>query len=205
MAKVKKEMGSLFALYGINYIGKTTQAKKLVERMNHEGFPAEYQKYPLYELPLTGNMINAYLREGNPDNLTRREFQMLNALNKTQGERKVLRNLYARGIHVVAEDYVGTSLAWGMASGISKNFLLSLNTHLHKEDLGILLAGTPFESGREKNHKHENDQVLMEEVAYYFRVLAQEFGWHVVNANQGIDDVHEQIWATVHQELTSTV
>src|SRR3989344_4805024 len=160
-----RKKGLLIALYGINNIGKSTQAGMLVDRFEKEGLLAVHKKYPFYDLHPTGPILNAYLREGNPYKLTPREF-------------------LEKGIHVVAEDYTGTGIAWGMGAGVNKNFLIHINTHLCKEDIAILLDGNQFESGREAKHKHENDRMLTSEVRYYHRVLANEFRWDLVNANQ---------------------
>lgn len=188
---VKK--GFLIALYGINNIGKSTQAGMLVDRFEKEGFSAVHKKYPFYNLHPTGPMLNAYLREGNPYKLTPREFQILQAFNRTHAE-PIMREFLEKGINVIAEDYTGTGIAWGMGAGVDKNFLININTHLYKEDIAILLDGDQFESGREAKHKHENDRTLTSEVRHYHRVLANEFRWDLVNANQGYKTVHETIW-----------
>ena len=108
--------GKLIVLYGINNLGKSTQAKKLVERMNAEGYRAQYLKYPIYDLTPSGTMLNAYLREGNPHQLSPREAQLIYVLNRTQTE-PVIKKKLKEGIHIVAEDYIGTGLAWGIGGG----------------------------------------------------------------------------------------
>lgn len=196
----ERETGIMIALYGINSIGKSTQAAMLVHRLEKEGFLAVHKKYPFYGLHPTGSILNAYLREGNPYKLSPREFQIFQAFNRTHAER-TMRGFLVNGTNVVAEDYTGTGIAWGMGAGIDKNFLILINTHLYTEDVSILLDGDQFESGREAKHKHENDRILTSEVRRYHKVLANEFGWHIVNANQDRDAVHEKIWSIVAPEL----
>src|SRR3990167_431854 len=188
-----RKKGLLIALYGINNVGKSTQAGMLMDRFEKEGLLAVHKKYPFYDLHPTGPILNAYLREGNPYKLTPREFQVLQAFNRTHAE-PIMREFLEKGIHVVAEDYTGTGIARGMGAGVNKNFLIHINTHLCKEDIAILLDGDQFESGREAKHKHENDRMLTNEVRHYNRVLANEFRWDLVNANQGREAVHETIW-----------
>ncbi|MBI5817335.1 MAG: hypothetical protein HZB09_02820 [Candidatus Yonathbacteria bacterium] len=113
----------------------------------------------------------------------------------------MLRGFLEKGIRVVAEDYTGTGIAWGMGAGVDKNFLIQINTHLYKEDVAILMDGDQFESGREAKHKHENDRILTSEVRRYHKVLAGEFGWHIVNANQDREAVHEEILSIVAPAL----
>jgi len=45
---------------------------------------AEYLKYAIYDLAPSGPLLNEYLRKGNPHDLSPREFQLLQVLNRTQ-------------------------------------------------------------------------------------------------------------------------
>lgn len=196
----KKFPGKFIVFYGINNLGKTTQVKKLVERLKDEGYPVEYLKYAIYDLEPSGPVLNGYLREGNPHNLSAREFQIFQAFNRTQYD-PVLRKKIENNAIIVAEDYIGTSLAWGMGAGVDKEFLVKINSHLLKEDLVILLDGERFTSGIEKEHKHETNNALTDRVRQIHLDLGKEYGWKKVNANQGIDQVHEDIWKLVNQIL----
>ena len=114
--------GKLIVLYGINNIGKTTQAQLLVNRLQAAGYLASYLKYPLYELRPSGPLLNDYLRAGNPWKLSAREAQIIYALNRFQYQEELEREL-ASGQWIVAEDYVGTGLAWGWGAGVDLDFL----------------------------------------------------------------------------------
>jgi len=50
--------GLFVVLHGINNLGKTTQAKLLVEKLQSEGHKAEYMKYPVYDLDPSGKILN---------------------------------------------------------------------------------------------------------------------------------------------------
>ena len=95
------------AVLGINNIGKSTQVRRLTERIVAESLTARGIKYPIYDLAPTGPMLNGYLREGNPHNLTPREFQILQALNRQAFEPNLRQMLVANNV-MVAEDYIGT-------------------------------------------------------------------------------------------------
>ena len=138
MAKAK-----FIVLYGINNLGKTTQAKLLVEKLLDQGRRANYLKYPVYELEPSGKMLNQYLREGNPKDLTPREAQLVYAFNRAQYE-PVLRHVLASGVSIVAEDYWGTGVAWGAGRGIDEEFLLELNGKFLREDVAFLFDGERF-------------------------------------------------------------
>lgn len=199
-AYTEKSQSKFIVLYGINNLGKTTQAEKLVKRLQQHGHSAEYIKYALYALEPSGTFLNEYLRKGNPFRLSAREFQIIQALNKTQYQPQLIEKLES-GTCIVAEDYVGTSLAWGIGTGVSEEFLTKLNNHLIKESIAILLDGKRFKHATENNHTHETDEALIERVRKIHLQLAKKYRWHIINANQTVEDVHKQIWEKVQTVL----
>ena len=188
--------GKLIALYGINNLGKSTQAKRLVERLIQEGKEAYYLKYPLYNLAPSGQLINGYLRNGNPYDLSPREYQIVHVVNRTQYD-AALRARLMSGEWIVVEDYVGTGIAWGAGAGVDEAFLQELNSHLLHEDLPLFMDGERFLEAKEEGHKHETNDELMNKVKETHHLLAQKHGWFMVNANQTRDEVHEDIWKHV--------
>lgn len=192
--------GKLIVLYGINNLGKSTQARLLVERLGKRGLAATYLKYPLYELEPSGPIINEYLRLGNPRELTVREFQLLQIMNRTQYD-ATLRQRLAAGEWIVAEDYVGTGIAWGMGAGVTRDFLEVLNAHLTPEDLAFLFRGRRFMEAQEKNHRHETDDELTEAVTRAHDELGRDRGWIGVDANSSIEDIASRIWRTVAERF----
>lgn len=192
--------GKLIAIYGINNLGKSTQAKLLVDRINAAGRDVRYLKYPLYKLEPSGPVIEEYLRGGNKLELSPREFQILNVLNRTQYQPE-LQALLESGVHVVAEDYKGTGIAWGMGAGVDKEFLIRLNTHLLAEDVVFLFDGKRFGDGKEDGHTHEENDELTERARLAHLELAKDFGWRIVNANRPREEVHEEIWQVVKDFL----
>jgi thymidylate kinase len=191
MENMKK--GILFTLMGVTNIGKTTQQKLLEERLKNEGFKVVNVKYPKYDLEPTGPRINAFLRGGNPENLSSLEFQELNVKNRSEFE-PTLKKLIEENDIVIAEMYTGTGIAYGVGYGLDKDYLISLNEPLLKADLSILLDGDRFLESVEKEHKYEVNNTQTDKVKAVHLELANDFGWHVVNANQKIEDVHEEIY-----------
>lgn len=196
----QKTKGKLIVLYGINNLGKSTQAKLLVQRIIEHGKSAQYVKYAHYELEPSGPILNNYLRQGNPYGLSAREFQIIQVLNRTQYEKELVCILES-GTNVVAEDYTGTGIAWGVGAGIQKDFLTSLNKHLLREDLAFHFVGKRFVSGLERNHRHETNSELTEKVRVVHQELAKENGWIEINANQEIKKVLDELWSHVYPKL----
>lgn len=192
--------GKLIVFYGINNLGKSTQAKLLVERLKANGYQAEYLKYPIYNLAPSGIILNNYLRNSNPHHLNAKEAQIIYAMNRTQYQTDLIAKLKA-GVNVIAEDYKGTGIAWGLGAGVNENFLKDINSHLINEDLVFLFDGERFRQAIENSHKHENDDDLMTKVRWAHLKLREEYGWWKINANLAIEEIHEEIWASVRELL----
>lgn len=194
------EKGKLIVLYGINNLGKTTQAEMLVSWLNQIGIPAVYVKYPIYFLEPTGPKINAYLRKKNPENLIPQQFQDLQVQNRKDYE-PILQQKLENGIWVVAEDYVGTGIAWGVGAGVDQTYLEEINAPLLKEDFALFFDGERFASGIEKGHTHEQNNELTEKVRKVHQDLAKKHGWVSINANASIEEIHETIKNTILNKL----
>lgn len=192
------QRGTFIVIYGVNNLGKTTQAQLLVNRLQKDGSRAEYIKYPIYNLAPSGPLINEYLRAGNPQRFSPREIQLLYVLNRTQFE-PALKAKLAAGIHIVAEDYVGTGIAWGVGGGVPALFLKKLNEHLIKEDSAFLFEGERFTAATEANHAHETNEPLLDKVRLAHRQLGAERGWRAINANRPREEIHEEIWVELEK------
>jgi thymidylate kinase len=187
-----KRAGYLIAIYGINNIGKSTQVDKLVDFFKKNKWSSEKVKYPVYRQKPTGPYINALLRGGKKQSISEEEFQMWYTLNRYQYEPTLLKKI-SKGEIIIAEDYIATGLAWGATKGADLDWLTEMNKHLRKEDLVILLDGERFISGKEKQHIHEGRDDYMKLCRRWYQNLAKMNQWPIVNANQSIQQVHEDI------------
>ncbi|MFH0853992.1 MAG: hypothetical protein V1891_00665 [bacterium] len=188
--------GKFIVLYGVNNLGKTTQAKMLADRLNNEGKKTEYLKYGIYNINPSGILLNNYLREGNIYNLSPREFQIIHALNRTQYE-PILKEKLNKGINIIAEDYTGTGISWGIGNGVSEKFLKTINSHLLKEDIAFLFDGERFKESMENNHRHETDEKLTIKVRQTHLRIGVELGWKKINANLPIKKIHNIIYKEI--------
>lgn len=192
--------GKFIVLYGTNNLGKTTQAKLLVERLNKEGVVSEYLKYPVYDIAPSGVILNNFLRGENKYNLTSREAQIIYAINRTQFQ-SVLKGKLDKGVNIIAEDYIGTSIAWGVGSGVDEEFLIEINSHLLKEDISFLFDGERFLESVESGHRFENDNELMDGVRDIHLMLGEKYGWKKINAGLSIDEIHKILWDEINKKI----
>lgn len=190
------------ALYGINNIGKSTQALRLVQRLKQNGYDAVYVKYPVYEVNPSGTYLNHLLRENGVQTLPEEELQIWFTLNRYQFE-PTLHQWLKEGKIVVAEDYIGTGMAWGSVKGAHLRWLEYLNIGLLKEDLAILLEGKRYKHAKEKGHIHETNDALVENCRLAFQGLAKRYGWQTLKMPESKEAAEEALWKIVALHLPS--
>jgi thymidylate kinase len=196
--------GKLIAIYGVNNIGKTTHALRLTKRLRQDGYRAVYVKYPVYSLRPTGVFLNKILRgsRGNKQSMSEEELQMWFTLNRYQFESK-LREMLERGVIVVAEDYTGTGIGWGMTKGAKREWLEEINRGLLREDFAILMEGKRAVKSREASHIHESDDILIARAEKNFSKLAALYRWKRIKVQKTKQDTAEAIYLVVRKFLTA--
>jgi dTMP kinase len=148
--------GKFIAIYGINGIGKTTQVEILVKYLQSKGLKTSRLKYPVYNLEPEGPFIYKYLRDPEfraKNELSTDELQQKYADNRTRYEAE-LRSRLGAGEWIVAEDYVGTGIAWGLTWGGNLEYLEEINKNLLAADFSILMHGERFDTAIEKDHRN---------------------------------------------------
>jgi thymidylate kinase len=193
------ETGTFIVLYGVNNLGKSTQLTLLETALAARGETIMRRKSPNYEL-LSGRIINAILREGRV--AENQELQQWQAINMHQ-EQQVITAALEAGTTVVSEDYWGTTLAWGLGQGLTREDLDAMVDGLRPPDVSILLHGERFIDSTEAGHRHETNSELTDRVQRIHLELADELGWHMVNANQTKAEIHAQIMSLIKQEVAA--
>lgn len=198
--------GKFITIYGINNIGKSTHAKLLIERLIKEGYKAKFIKYPVYDIEPTGPFLNSVLRNPNGqknsvgENISEDELQLWFVMNRYQYQPE-LKRLLNEGYIVVAEDYVGTGIAWGMAKGLDEEWLKSANKYLLKEDFAIVLEGERDLTVQEKIHVHEQNDELVKKCLKTLQYLTSKYNWHRIQIQSKIENTAEILWNTVNEFL----
>lgn len=190
--------GKFITIYGVNNVGKSTQARLLVEKLEKAGHKVKYLKYPIYDLAPTGPFLNSVLRAEGVQKIPEDELQLWFILNRYQFE-PALKKFLAEGYVVVAEDYVGTGIAWGTAKGLPQEWLEEANKFLLKENLAILIDGERDQGVIEKIHLHEQNPELMVKCAAVLKAMAEKFGWNVVQRRDSKEETAERIWEVVER------
>ena len=192
--------GKFIVLYGSNNLGKSNKARLLVENLHNYGLKAEYLKYPIYNIEPTGPKLNEILRGGTKQSISEIELQQLYVQNRTDYQPELEKKL-DKGINIIAEDYIGTGLAWGVTKGANLSDLEQQNKDLLKEDLVILLDGERYIEAKEDNHIHEQNDELMIKNRQVHLDLAKKYGWQTIEANAKIPQIAAAIWQIVDQVI----
>ncbi len=192
--------GKFITIYGINNIGKTTHAKKLVERLEAEGRKAKYVKYPVYDVEPSGSFIDGVLRGEGGQKISEEELQLWYVINRYQYEPE-LKRLLEDGYIIIAEDYIGTGIAWGAAKELSIEWGENVNSGLLKEDLAILMEGNRDISAQEEVHVHEQNDDLIEKCTKVHSDLADKYGWKRVVLQEKVEDTAELMWKTLGMSI----
>ncbi len=192
---MENKIGKFIAVYGINGIGKTTQVEILVKYLQDKGLNVSRLKYPVYDLEPEGPFIYKYLRDPEfrvQNELTTEELQQKYADNRKRYEKELKRRLES-GEWIVAEDYIGTGIAWGLTWGGDLEYLEKINEDLFPTDLSILMHGKRFNTAIEKDHRNEMAVERIKICKNFHRLLADRYGWKIINANQKMEDVKDDI------------
>lgn len=186
------DRGKLIVIYAANNLGKSKQLDLLETAWREIERPYFRIKYPRYDTP-TGKIINRELRGAKEERqLTDAQLQAVFAEDRRQYQPCLLEML--KDGDVLAEDYIGTGLAWGMTGGVDRSYLLEINSDLLLPDISILLDGERFCSGIEEGHRHESaESEIWEKNREIHKQLAKELGWEIINANQSPEVIHEEI------------
>ena len=102
---------------------------------------------------------------------------------------------------MIAEDYVGTGIAWGVAKGLELEWCESTNKNLIKEDLAVIIHGQRELAAVEEGHVHEENDKLVDKCAEVFSKLADKYNWKRVELQDKIEDTAKLLYETISQFL----
>ena len=193
--------GKFIAIYGVNGIGKTTQVEILVKYLQSRGLNASRLKYPVYDLSPEGPFIYQYLRDPEfraKNELSTDVLQQKYADNRMRYEPELKKRLES-GEWIVAEDYIGTGIAWGMTWGGDLEYLEDINKNLMLADFSILMHGERFNTAIEKYHRNEMENERIKICKNFHLLLAEKYKWKIINANQSVEEVKRDVVKIIDQ------
>jgi dTMP kinase len=191
----------LIAFEGLDQSGKQTQAEALREELAALGRESRLLSFPDYATPI-GAEIGRGLRG-------EREYgadvmQLLYVANRHERKRHIEESL-DRGVTVVCDRYVASSIAYGEAQGLDASWLFEIQRFLPPPDLTILLDIAPETAALRKasgRDRYERDLALLARVREsYHRQAQASSAWLRVDGERARDDVRVDVLSAVAKRL----
>ncbi len=196
-------LGATFvAVEGVDAVGKRTQTSLLKAWLESRGLSVSSLSFPAYETPI-GRQIRDFLdgKISYPPEVR----AMLYAANRWEKKGELEATLRKNDVMIV-DRYTGSNLAYGVSSGLPLEWLKALDSGLPEPDLTLVLdaplAKTMPRRGRAKD-SYEEDAKLQETARRTYLDLAKKFGWTVVDAGRGIEEVGGSICSAVSEALNA--
>jgi dTMP kinase len=197
---VRQGSGKLIVVDGIDQSGKKTQTLMLARKIQKLGYHTSIWSFPDYATPL-GRQLKLYLA-----GRIRFDFHavhLLYAANKWENAASISRETELGHI-VIVNRYTPSNLAYGIAHGLSPNWLEPLETDLPKPDLTLILDVSPEVSFKRKRHLrdvHEENLSYLHKVRDIYLRLAKKHRWRIIDAEDDTETVNQQLWKYVQPFL----
>jgi dTMP kinase len=189
----------LIALEGIDKAGKNTQSRWLQNKLTAKGCAVNHVAFPDYSTSLGGE-IQKFLQ--GEIQLRPEVRQLLYVANRWERQSDLLRWLNDDSF-VIADRYVPSGLAYGLANELSLDWMINLEKGLPPADVVVIIDIPVEESYRRavKKDIYEMDINFLTKVRNAYLELASEFNWVIVNGEQSIDAVSNDIWKKVKTRI----
>lgn len=190
----------IIVIEGSDQAGKKTQTALLAQALKRNKIKTQTFSFPDYTTPL-GKEIDGFLhgkRKFPPQVihclLAANRWENADQIKSAQTENSVL----------VMNRYYQSNLVYGVANGMPLSWLENLDQGLPKADLVIVLDVSQKESfSRKKSNrdKFEKNAKFIKTISVTYRKLAKKYGWHLVDASQSKDLVHQSIMKILSKKL----
>ncbi|MBO6898428.1 MAG: dTMP kinase [Shimia sp.] len=207
-------IGHFITFEGIDGSGKSTQAKRLADRLRAEGFQVVLTREPGGSVG--AEEIRALVLEGDPDRWSAEtEILLFTAARRDHLERTILPAM-AAGKIVICDRFADSTR---MYQGLSRGDLRAIVDQLHslmigrEPDLTVLIdmdpaTGLARAKSRQTAEERFEDfgQALQEQMRKGFLDLSQEFAdrFRVIDGARDMDSVSDAVYATVKQHIEAS-
>lgn len=197
---IQSHSGLIIVLEGLDKSGKTTQAKMLFDYLlNKKPGKVVLISFPDYSTQI-GKLVRDFL-DGKTKFSSETLHMLLAANRREKGE--LIQYYLENGYTILMNRYYHSNLAYGIANGISKEWLLNLEDGMPKEDMTLLLDVEPeiTQSRVVKNNFDadifEKDKEFLKRVRSNYLNLAKEYGWSVIKSHESRKIVFDSILAAI--------
>jgi dTMP kinase len=192
--------GCLIAFEGLDQSGKQTQAEGLRDHLTAQGDRCRLISFPDYTTAIGGEISRALHGERE---YTADVLQLLYVANRYEKRAEMEREI-AGGVVLICDRYLASSVAYGEAQGLDRNWLLDIQRFLPQPALTILLDIAPETAAGRKTSgrdRYERDLALLTRVRASYLRQAENPGWVHINGDRTKADVAADVSAAVSTRL----
>lgn len=195
--------GLFIVLYGPDGVGKSRQVLMLEEKLREQGLLARNLRYPVYNCAPTGSKLDEILHR-KKKNLPEEEMQKLFAQNRKDFE-PTLKSWLENGVSVIAENYKGTGIVWGVSRGLTVEKMEGMNKDTIDPDAAIYMDGPRRGESLVEGHPYgtEVNEDEWYKVRKVYLQMADRYGWVRVGGDAPVLVVANRIWAVVRPVVMS--
>jgi len=193
--------GALIVVEGCDRVGKTTQCKKLVERLKTQKVDVKFMNFPNRSTE-TGEMLDAYLRK--KDNLNNEGIHLLFAVNRWEARNEMEKTLKA-GTSIICDRYSYSGVAYSTAKGLDFEWCKVAEKGLIKPDLVIYLTlseETRAVRGGFGEERFDSTE-MQKKVNKAFEKMMEAPLWQVIDADKTEDKLGDELERLVLGKLQS--
>jgi dTMP kinase len=191
MAKEVKR-GSLIVFEGLDRVGKSTQAKLLVDYLNRHKITARSMRFPDRTTAI-GKLIDQHL--SGKFNADDHAIHLLFSANRWEKNSEMKAALQA-GITLVVDRYYHSGAAYSSVKGLDMNWCLGPEAGLLEPDIVIYmnlpLAGAAKRSGFGKE-RYETKEMQSGVKSAFQALMKKRSSWVVVDGSPSIEEVGEEV------------
>jgi dTMP kinase len=193
--------GLLIAFEGLDQSGKQTQAEALRDHVASARRECRLLSFPDYDTTIGAEIGKALQGE--------REYaadvmQLLYVANRYE-KRAQIEQWLAKGVVVVCDRYMASSIAYGEAQGLDAAWLGDVQRYLPRAALTILLDIAPDTAAGRKSagrDRYERDLALLSRVRESYRRQAAAGGWLRLDGERPKEAVAADVIRTVATRLS---
>lgn len=191
----------IITIEGADRSGKSTQAGMLLEWLEGNGYKSKLFKFPDYSTACGANIAER-LRSGSTNP---KKLHTLMAENRHERRAEILQAIYETHV-IVMDRYCESNIVYGMANGLDRKWLESLDQQMPKSDAVILLDTDAARSQSRRMHgdTFESDTALMRRVTDGYRREAMQNGWHIVPDGLDINLAHKAVVGCAKRVMSET-
>uniref|UniRef100_A0A8C5MPM1 Thymidylate kinase n=1 Tax=Leptobrachium leishanense TaxID=445787 RepID=A0A8C5MPM1_9ANUR len=186
--------GALIVLEGADRAGKSTQARRLVERLRQRGHRADGMRFPERTTEI-GKLISSYLEK--KSNIEDHTVHLLFSANRWE-QVPMMKEMLRSGVTLVVDRYAFSGVAFTSSKeNFSMKWCKQPDEGLPKPDLILFLNLSPEAAaarGGFGNEIYETSDFQVKVQKRYQELMEDKsLNWKLVDASQTVDDVLKEI------------